>query len=259
MTWAIQPRSYICGAAAITCGTGANALLLHGVGLRAEAWGAQLGLPLKITAPDMPGHGESPHNVEQSQLEDFVLSALKVLSQLDAPTFLIGHSMGAMLALELACRAPSRVRAVAALNAVFERSTDAAHAVQNRAATLDGATLPDQSSTLKRWFGDETSPERDACAKWLGDIDPSAYKNAYMAFAHSKIPDRKQLSELRCPALFMTGSEEPNSTPAMSEAMAQCAPLGQCKIIQGAAHMMPMTHGTEVNAALLAFINKAAK
>ncbi|MFD2856780.1 alpha/beta fold hydrolase [Seohaeicola zhoushanensis] len=53
------------------------------------------------------------------------------------------------------------------------------------------------------------------------------------------------------PALFMTGEAEPNSTPAMSRAMAELAPQGQALVVPGAAHMLPMTHPDVVNAALL--------
>lgn len=256
MTWTIQPRSSLSGLAAIARGTGPNLLLLHGVGLRAEAWGAQFGLPARIVAPDMPGHGESPWTENTNSLEDYVRAGLDVLKGLDAPAIVVGHSMGAMLALELADRAPDLVKAVVALNAIFERSLPAQEAVQGRAARLDGKSIPDQTQTLERWFGNDASAEREACASWLIDVTPAAYKCAYTAFATSQIPDRQGLSRLSCPALFITGSEEPNSTPAMSDAMASLAPGGRSIIVDGAAHMMPMTHSNEVNAAIVSLINE---
>ncbi len=258
MTWTTQPRSSLCGLAAIARGTGPTLLLLHGVGLRAEAWGAQFDLPARIVAPDMPGHGESPWNDNNMSLEDYVLAALDVLKGLEAPVIVVGHSMGAMLALELANRAPGAVRAVVSLNAIFERSLPAQESVQRRAAELDGKSIPDQTPTLERWFGMEASAEREACANWLNDVKPAAYKSAYTAFATSQFPDRDSLSRLFCPALFITGSEEPNSTPAMSEKMASLAPKGRSIIVDGAAHMMPMTHPREVNAAIHSLINEVS-
>ena len=45
---------------------------------------------------------------------------------------------------------------------------------------------------------------------------------------------------LACPALFMTGGDEPNSTPEMSEGgWHGIAPHGRAVIVEGAAHMMP--------------------
>ena len=53
--------------------------------------------------------------------------------------------------------------------------------------------------------------------------------------------------------LFMTGGHEPNSTPAMSRRMASLVSDGMALIVEDAAHMMPMTHPSEVNQALRQF------
>ncbi len=259
MTWTTRPRSNIGGLAAISCGAGPTVLLLHGVGLRAEAWGAQLdGLPAQMIAPDMPGHGDSALPAGYVDMESYVAAALDVLAACGEPAVIVGHSMGAMLALALAARAPEKVLAVAALNAVFERSPSAAQAVQARAASLDGQSAPDPTAALERWFGTDETPERAACAAWLGDVNPAAYKSAYHSFAHSEIPNRDMLASIACPALFMTGRDEPNSTPAMSETMAALAPKGRALVVTGAAHMMPMSHARETNAALRLLIEEVS-
>lgn len=257
MTWTTRRRCDIGGLAAIVAGTGRSVLMLHGVGLRAEAWGAQLDAlaeHAQVVAPDMPGHGESALPSSHMGLADYTDAAASVLAALDDPVLVIGHSMGAMTALDLAVRAPDRVQAVAVLNAVFERGAEAARAVQARASSLDGKTPADPGATLERWFGAAASAERDACESWLSAVNPAAYKMAYTAFAHSQSPSRETINQLPCPALFLTGSLEPNSTPAMARAMAALAPQGRAVVIEGAAHMMPMTHPQEVNSALLALL-----
>ncbi|WP_425078159.1 alpha/beta fold hydrolase [Ruegeria denitrificans] len=256
MTWTTRPRSEIGGLAAIQAGAGPDILLLHGVGLRAEAWSAQLdGLEseARLTAPDMPGHGKSPLSLIGTELSEYSDAARNVLGSLNGPVLVVGHSMGAMIALDLAAKAPDRICGVVAMNAVFERSAKAAQAVQERAAGLDGETPVDPTSTLRRWFGDIGSPERDACREWLTAMDPAAYKLAYTVFAQSQNPRRDALEKLGCPALFITGSQEPNSTPHMSRRMAEITPNGRALIIDGAAHMMPMTHASQINAAISSF------
>ena len=60
MIWSTRLRSDLGSLAAIRAGQGASLLLLHGVGLKAEAWNGQLvGLSdcFAMVAPDMPGHG----------------------------------------------------------------------------------------------------------------------------------------------------------------------------------------------------------
>lgn len=139
MTSTILPRSNIGSLAAITAGEGPLVLLIHGVGLRAEAWGAQidaLSATCRVIAVDMPGHGGS-------------------------------------------------------------------------------APLP-ATPTLTRWFGAEASAQRTACETWLRSADPAGYRAAYRVFAHENGPSASDLAVLYCPALFLTGADEPNSTPAMS-------------------------------------------
>ncbi len=259
MTWTTRPRSEHAGLAVVRAGTGRPILLLHGVGLRAEAWGAQLDAltsHYQLTAPDMPGHGLSPLDAGLETLSDYADRMGHVLQSLNSPAVIVGHSMGAMIAVELATRFPQLVEGLVALNAVFERSSEASSAVCSRASALDGETPTDPSPTLERWFGTDQPPQRAACHTWLSEVSPMGYKLAYTAFAQSQKPSRSDLSGIRCPAVFMTGQLEPNSTPAMAETMAEICPGGRAQIVAGAAHMMPMTHPGDVNTALFQFLKE---
>lgn len=84
-------------------------------------------------------------------------------------------------------------------------------------------------------------------------MSPAGYKMAYDVFAGEAGASAQALSGLACPALFMTGCDEPNSTPDMSRAMAELVPQGRAQVIEHAAHMMPMTHADAVNEHLLGF------
>ncbi|WP_305986102.1 alpha/beta fold hydrolase [Roseibium sp. MMSF_3544] len=253
MTWTTQPRSEAGALAVVKSGAGPRLLLIHGVGLRAEAWNAQIAAlsgRFEILAPDLPGHGESTALPANASLQDF---GDAVAHLLDRPTVIAGHSMGAMIALDVASRYPDRVQGVAALNAIYRRSASARKSVQDRANSLSGAGTADPEATLTRWFGNEPSPERQACKDWLIGTDPSGYRSAYTVFASEDGPSEASLKALRCPALFLTGALEPNSTPLMSEAMAELARNGTARIVEGAAHMMPMTHSQIVNRVLSEF------
>lgn len=257
MTWTTRLRSRAHGLALIRAGAGPRLLLVHGVGLRAEAWNAQIADLLdrfELLAPDLPGHGQSPRLAQaQPSLSDY---GAAIAPLIDRPTVLIGHSMGAMIALDLAVRHSEHIRGVVALNAIFHRAEDARLAVRQRAHALDEVSVADPAPTLDRWFGTGSSPERAACENWLKDVDPSGYRDAYRVFASEDGPGDDALRTLDCPALFMTGGREPNSTPAMSKAMAGLAPDGLAMILDTAAHMTPMTHAAEVNTALRGFAER---
>ena len=251
MTWTTRQRSEFGDLSAIFAGSGDPVLLLHGVGLRAEAWNAQIDALSQhhtVIAPDMPGHGETSRFDFEPDLSDFTD---RLVDALETPVHIVGHSMGAMIALDLAAEFPGLVSSVTALNAIFQRPPKAANITKIRAAGLDGLTVGDPAPTLERWFGGTASPQRQACQDWLTSVDPEGYGHAYGVFAAEDGPTPDALGRITCPALFMTGADEPNSTPAMSRAMAEIAPKGDAIIVDGAAHMMPMTHSGAVNAALM--------
>lgn len=256
MTWTTQPRSKIGRLSVIRADADPEIVLIHGVGLRAEAWGAQIGALRGAMAVDMPGHGQSARLKDSPQLANFADAIAEIMTK---PSVVIGHSFGAMIALDLASRYPQLVKGVATLNAIFQRDQQAKASVAARANSLDGQTTADPSATLVRWFGDSPSPARDACRDWLCNVDAAGYRDAYRVFATEDGPSEKSLMALNCPALFITGENEPNSTPCMSQRMAELAALGRAEIVEGAAHMMPMTHAAEVNAVLDDFILECTK
>lgn len=254
MTWIIRPRSKVGNLSAIVEGAGPLVVLLHGVGLRAEACSSQVDALVasgfRVIAPDMPGHGLSPFTPETKTLDDYTDLVVECC---DETCVVVGHSMGAMIALNLAVRYPDQVSGVAALNAVFGRSEAAKAAISQRVQTLDGIANPSPEGTLSRWFGDVSSPQRSACEEWLREVNPAGYKAAYSVFAQEDGPRSNQLTQLDNPAAFITGSDEPNSTPEMSKQMTSLAVNGAAHIIEGAAHMMPMTHTNAVNRIIVDF------
>ena len=241
MIWTTRPRSNIAGLGCLRAGSGPQVLFLHGVGLRADAWNPIIDHyagRYTVWAPDMLGHGDSPvPTAPHPTLADYTDAAAGLI---DSGAVVVGHSMGAMMALDMAIRYPRKIRAVVALNAIFERTPDAAQQVRARAAAINGPIDP--CPALTRWFNGANTPEATACAAWLRGVDPAGYKTAYQIFAAENGPDRADLRTLACPAVFITGGREENSTPQMSQTMAQIAPMGRAEIIEDAGHMLPMTH-----------------
>ena len=259
MIWTTRSRCDGPGGLAIWQeGSGPALVLIHGVGLRAEAWGAvmpALARRFTVHAVDMPGHGDTAQG-GAATLADYSRAISALIDTLAGPVVVAGHSMGAMIALDLAAGMRDRIAGVAALNAIYRRDADAAAAVRARAAALDGKTAADPTTTLMRWFGADPSgadaEAAEACGGWLRAADPGGYRAAYSAFADADGPDEAALAALPIPALFMTGARDPNSTPAMTRAMAALAPRGRAVIVADAGHMMPMTHGAALARELIA-------
>ena len=108
-------------------GQGEALVLIHGVGMRAEAWTPQIrALPGRIVALNLPGHGGSSLLAGKPNLTDYVRWATDALAGLNlGPINLAGHSMGALVAIGLAATQPEKVLRLAVLNAVHRRSAAA--------------------------------------------------------------------------------------------------------------------------------------
>lgn len=263
MTSAVS-GDHMAGATAYTlAGNGAPVVLIHGVGLRRQIWAPQIGALARdftVVAYDTLGHGASANPREDVPLADYADQLCTLLDHLGmARAAVVGHSMGALIALEFALRRPDRVRGVAALNAVFCRTPEQAAIVEARVGLLarDGvkATLDE---TLSRWFG---NPPPAALASTAAEVagmmravDALGYQRAYRLFAHSDRAHELRLGQLVVPALFFTGEFDPNSNIAMSRAMAQLVPGSRLEMLPDARHMMTVTHPERVNAVLRDFL-----
>ncbi|HSI39523.1 MAG TPA: alpha/beta fold hydrolase [Xanthobacteraceae bacterium] len=242
-------------------------VLIHGVGLALEAWAPQfaaLAERCDVIALDMPGHGGSSLPPADARLSDYADPVIALLDALAIPAaVLIGHSMGALVALETALSYPSRVLGVAALNAVFGRTPEQRAVVAARAGALDAdGRAAAHAAAVRRWFGEpvppEMAPSAARVAALLAACDPVGYARTYALFAACDDAHRDRLPGLAAPALFLTGDGDPNSTPAMSQAMARLAPRGRADVLAGERHMMNLTAPEAVNARLLAFIDEIA-
>jgi pimeloyl-ACP methyl ester carboxylesterase len=248
------------GAAYVDSGRGQPLLLIHGVGMRLEAWAPQvaaLGHGHRVIAVDMPGHGESDLLPSGALLPDFVAWFGKVIDDLDlAKVNVAGHSMGALISGGMAASYPDRVSRVCLLNGVYRRSSQARAAVEERAAAMRNGEF-DSEAPLGRWFSpDEIGTDVYRLTRdWLIRNNPQGYATAYAAFAKGDAIYADAWPKVQVPALFLTGSGDPNSTPQMSRQMAAAAPQGRCLIIEGHRHMVNLTAPDEVNAAMQAWLS----
>ncbi len=242
-------------------GSGEPLVLIHGVGMQSAAWGPQivaLSGRWRVIALDMPGHGGSDPLPEGSELPDFVTWFHAVVQELDlGPINLAGHSMGALIAAGFAASFPNLTRRVALLSGVYHRDAASRSAVQARAREIRVGQI-DLDTPLARWFGDTPAEiaTKAQVATWLGKVDLSGYATAYTAFANGDATYADQLPRIACPLLAMTGEGDPNSTPAMSAAMAGLAARGTAVIIKGHRHMINLTAAPDVNAHLLTWLKQ---
>ncbi|KIC41454.1 alpha/beta hydrolase [Ruegeria sp. ANG-R] len=244
-------------------GEGQPVLLVHGVGMQSAAWGPQfnaLSDLYHVIAVDLPGHGGSDRLASGSQLPDFVHWLHDVAITLNlGPVAIAGHSMGALIAAGFAAEYADMVSRVALLNGVYRRDSSASEAVIKRAAEIREGKI-DLETPLSRWFGNSPADvaARRQVADWLGSMDREGYAVAYDAFAHGDATYASEMSGVACPFLAITGDADPNSTPAMSDAMAAAVQNGRAIVIEGHRHMVNLTAPDTVTAHLIDWLDQPA-
>jgi len=240
----------------ISGSTGPCLIFIHGVGLNGEIWNPQIEYFSKshrVVTYDFLGHGLSPVPSKMPQLEDYVEQLNSLVKSINISSFsLIGHSMGALISVAYSLKYPNKINAVIPLNIVYKRSIKARNEVIKRANTiLKTGEIGNIDQTLERWFKNKTDINQiekiNKVRQLLSNASPKGYGDAYKLFAKSDSIFENKLNELKPPALYLTGSDDPNSTSIMSKEMANESPKGVSKSIDNEAHMMAYIAPEKVN------------
>ena len=216
-------------------------------GYRAVAW-------------DMPGYGRSAP-VEPYTFKALAQSCLAFIDALRCgPVTLVGHGMGAMVALEAAVRDASKVRRM--VLCAGGPALDA-QAVQDWVApreqalkALDaGSSMEQLAQTLvPQCIGTGALPEGvRLAAHALGQVFPGAYRRALEALPTF---DRgaAALARLAMPVLVVGGDQDRCTPPAALQALAQVLPDAQTVLLPHVGHWPQLEDPEGFDAALLDFL-----
>jgi len=232
-------------------------IFVHGAGMDHTVWTLQARFfahhGRAVLALDLPGHGrsEGPALATIEALADWLI---RVVDAAKAPrAALVGHSMGALIVLEAAARAPEKVWALGLLGiaaempvhpellAAAERDDPAAFELLaswgfGRRAHLGGARAPG----LWMLGGGLRLLERGRSQALARDLAAChAYKGGFAAAAR-----------VRCPTLLLLGEADRMTPPSQARALAGRIDDQRTVILPGAGHMMMVERPDELLAAL---------
>jgi pimeloyl-ACP methyl ester carboxylesterase len=195
-------------------------LLLPGLLCDARVWPrALLSLDRPIVAP--MGYGDA------STLSDM---ADRVLETAPARFSLLGHSMGARVALEIVRRAPERVERLALVSTGVHMLIGLAEGPE----ALVDRWLPPMVAPSRRPDEALLTPLRAMCVQ----AGVETYATQIAALLHR--PEVESLlPRITCPTLVLVGSEDQWSPPDQHRAIAAVIPDAVLKIINGSGHMLP--------------------
>lgn len=233
-----------------------SVVFLHGAGMDHTIWALQTRYfahhGRSVLAPDLPGHGRSagPALDSIAAMAAWVDAFLQAAGV--ATAALVGHSMGALIALETAARFPDRVRALALLGAaprmpVHPDLLAAAEANEHLAYDLvtswghgpTGHVGGNRAPGLWLMGGGERLLERSAPGVLHRDL---AACHAYDGSAAA--------ARVICPTLLVLGSDDRMTPAKAGRKLAGAIPGAQVTEIAGCGHMMMLEKPDETLDAL---------
>ena len=236
-------------------------VFVHGFMGGSAQWDGQVaalaGVP--VIALDLPGYGKNAHLEACCDIVDFAHWALDELERQNVARFhLLGHSMGGMIAQEMAALAPDRVARLVLYGTggqgVLPGRFETIETSKSRVAT-DGVR-----NTARRiaatWFLDcEQAPGFEACAA----IAQMAGKQSLLAGldAMNRWDGEARLNDIIAQTLVIWGDRDRTYPWPQVQKLWQAIPNTSLAVIPNCAHVPHLESPDVFNAILKGFVTKA--
>jgi len=253
-------------------GTGAPVVLLHGIAASLHDWDelipALAANGHKAYALDLLGHGRSAKPAARDYQMDWLFdhfSAWLDSLRLSDPPVLVGHSMGAYLALQYAVRFPDRVRALVLSNPYYRPHQLSLFLRRaHRRSALNYLVLKHTPRWLYRLFVDLASLMQGNTGLGVHSLPlkvriqsavdyrrtaPGAYNAIHTV--EELLPG---LSVIYQPVLVVWGDRDLTLSPMSFQSLIDALPHAQGRRIPGAGHVLHQANSQEFNQLVLDFL-----
>lgn len=184
--------------------------------------------------------------------------ARRALASVEGSLDVVGHSMGARVALEVVRQAPERVRRLALLDTGIHPLREGE--VEKRQAMVDLADRKGMTALAEAWLPPMVAPERigdPALMRHLRTIVQRFSADDHRRQIHALIERpavQDLLPKIACPVLVMVGRQDQWSPVAQHEEIAALIPEAKLVVIEDCGHMSPVEQPEATTEALLAFL-----
>lgn len=224
-------------------------LCIHGAGFTGSVFEPMRSAFANLHAPDLPGHGSSAAAAGSSveAFADAIIAQAATMQLTQA--VLCGHSLGGVVALEIASRRPAWLRACVILGG-------GAH-LAVAPAILEGLER-DFEATVARvasYMWAERTPERLAYVE--SSMRAVGAQQVRADFAACDAYDASErLGRIDVPLLALTGERDKMTPPEQARGLADRVPHGRARILPGAGHMLMHEAPADTNEAVRSFVEE---
>jgi pimeloyl-ACP methyl ester carboxylesterase len=242
-------------------GNGPTVMFLHGSNLDGRAWGplpTAASSSYRVILPDLRSHGRS---ADATGPFSFAEDAIEVLDAVGGDrAILVGHSLGAQVALDVALGHPQRIRALILIGPAiggmpltrppvgFEAMMAALKQGNLLEAGVILAGMPVmtlyQDTTAQptvRTIVTENVRLFRASPTWLRSLDPPAVG---------------RLGELKIPVLVLRGDRDPTESNEAGRVLVEQVAGAKAERFHGCGHLVPLDCGPAAARALEAFLRQ---
>lgn len=218
---------------------------VHGAGLDHSWWGLQSRYfgyhGRNVLAVDLPGHGrsEGPPIGSIEAMADWVMALMDAAGV--AKAAVVGHSMGALVALECAARHARRVTGIALIGVAYPMKVSEAFLVAAKAndqAAYDMETIWGHAAQVP--LAGNPSPGMwmygDTLAR-LSRLAPGVLHND-LAACDAYSTGLESAAKVQCPAQFVLGARDAMTPPKAAQALAAAIPGARTALIAPSGHSL---------------------
>jgi pimeloyl-ACP methyl ester carboxylesterase len=234
----------------------APVVFVHGVGVDGSVWDPQVtgiaAAGFRTMAVDLPGHGASEGPALHT-IEDLAVWTAGFLDAVDVPrAHLVGHSMGALISLELAAVVPGRVASLALLGVAASMAVNSE--LLAAAERNDGHGLDQMSQWMHARKPDGPSGWGPAETLALLERSEPGVVFSGLSACNNHGDVIVATAEVDAPTLLVLGGQDVMTRPQAASPIAEAIRDSRTIVVPGAGHMMMVERPQEVNTALLSFL-----
>ena len=232
-------------------------ILLHGLAGSNRYWGGaydRLAERGRLIVPDLLGFGDSPWLAPGFGPDDHVAALSRCLDEanVDEPALVVGHSLGALIAIRLAVTQPARVRSVIAIAPTIYRDVLDARRRLSGYGMMERLFSADSriAKAICLWMCDHRETAGKIAAWLRPDLPPAvardAVRHSWQSYSGSyrgviQTADAiVWLQELRCPVVVVAGDHDQLVDLKLLHELSATRPTIALRVVQGAKHDLPL-------------------